>query len=221
MHRRTLLAMIAMFALATAIAPAAEVSAPAPLTSADSQVKETELGSLVADALRAVAEKADLSFFPGGSMKDVTIPEGKVKLDDVIACLQFPDDKIAVLELTGKQIVQALERSASTLPQKNQGFLQVSGIKFTLDPKASKGSRVSEIKLGKDLKDELDEEKKYRVATTIALAKGANGYFTIWDKKAVVESKSKDTTVSEAVEQFLEKQKTLDYKEKRVTVKGK
>lgn len=208
--------MLAMASVAVALA--ADVSTPTSLTSVESQTRETELGSLIADALRAVEEKADLAFFPGGSMKDVTIPAGKVKAGDVTACLQFPDDKIAVLELTGEQIVQALERSVGTLPQKNQGFLQVSGITFTLDPKASKSSRVSDVKLGKN---GLDESKKYRVVTTAPLARGANGYFTIWDKKAVVDSKSKDTTVIEAIEQFIEKQKALNYKEKRIVVKGK
>lgn len=219
MSRQTLLMMIAAIALAsTTIALAADLTTPASLSSSDSQVKETELGSLVADALRAVEAKADIAFLTAASLKDVTIPAGKVKTEDVAACLQFPDDKIAVLELTGEQIHQALERSVGTLPQKNQGFLQVSGIEFTVNLKASKGSRVSDIKIGKD---DLEDDEKYRVVTTAPLAKGANGYFTIWDKRAVVDSKSKDTTVGEALEQFMEKQKTLDYKEKRITVKGK
>ncbi len=220
MHRGTFLALITMIALASAaIVSAADVSSPTSLSSIESQVKETELGDLVADALRAVDEKADVAFFPGGSMKDVTIPAGKVKTDDVIGCLQFPDDKIAVLELTGKQIVEALERSVGTLPQKNKGFLQVSGIAFQVGLDSSKGSRVSDVKVGKN---DLDEDRKYRVVTTLPLAKGANGYFTIWDKKAVVDSKSKDVTISDAVKQFMDKQKTLDYKEKsRIVIKGK
>ena len=207
-----------MMILALAV-PCAAATAPAALTSVDSDVKETELGSLVSDALRALDEKAQIAFFPAGSLKDATIPEGEIKTDDARACLKFPEDKTAILELSGDQVLRALERSVGTLPQKNQGFLQVSGVSFAANLKSPKGSRVSNVKVGKE---DLDKEKKYRVITSAPLAKGGHGYFTIWDKKAIEQSKADEISVSSAVEQFLGKQSTLDYRDnKRIVVKDK
>lgn len=216
MTRRALLATMVILALAL---PCTAATTRAALTSVDSEIKETELGDLISDALRALDAKAAIAIFPAGSLKDATVPEGEVKADEVKACLKFPEDKTSVLELTGDQILRALERSVGTLPQKNQGFLQVSGLSLTVNPKSPKGSRVSDVKVGKDV---IDKEKKYRVITTAPLAKGGHGYFTIWDKKAIVEAKADETSMSTAVEQFLSKQNSLDYREKkRIVVKDK
>lgn len=215
MHRRTFSALVcAVAVLLAAGLTAADLESPDPLSSVGSRAKETELGDLAADALRA-ADGAVAAILPAGSLKEVTIPAGRVKTDQVLACLQYPDDKIAVLGLTGKQVVQALERSVGVYPQKNLGFLQVSGLTFVFDPNAPKGSRVSRVEIGKR---DVDASKEYRVITTAPLARGGYGYFTVWGKDTTKEFK--DRSLGEAVTRFLKDRRTVDYRKKtRITAK--
>ncbi len=216
-RRAKSLVQIWLLAVALAAAPsAADVDLPAPLTSVGSQSKETELGDLVADALHATG-KVDAAILPAGSLKETTFPTGRLKTDQLLTCLQYPSDKIAVLELTGEQVLQALERSVGIYPQKNLGFLQVSGLTFSFDPNARKGSRVSSAKIGKR---GVHAATKYRVITTLPLARGGHGYFTIWGKDSIKEFR--DVSVADAVTRFLRDQARLDYRDaKRITAKGK
>lgn len=216
-RRAGFLVQIWLLAVAPAAAPsAADVDLPAPLTSVGSQSKETELGDLVADALHAAGE-VDAAILPAGSLKETTFPTGRLNTDQLLTCLQYPSDKTAVLELTGEQVLQALERSVGIYPQKNLGFLQVSGLTFSFDPNARKGSRVSSAKIGKR---GVHAARKYRVITTVPLARGGHGYFTIWGKDSIKEFR--DVSVADAVTRFLRHHARLDYRDaKRITAKGK
>jgi 5'-nucleotidase / UDP-sugar diphosphatase len=192
----------------------ADVQSASALSSVGCQTQEVELGDLVADSIRN-AGQTPIAFLPAGSLKEITIPAGSVKTDDVLECLQYPDDKIAVIELTGDQIARALERSVSIYPQKNMGFLQVSGLSFVFDPQSPKGYRVGSVIVGKD---KLIADSKYRVATTQPLADGAYGYFTVWGKNHPSELKEK--TVSQAVTEFLSARDSVDYGSKnRIRIK--
>jgi len=186
----------------------ADIESRSLLSSKDCRTEETELGDLVSDALRERA-KTPVAFIPAGALREIVIPKGKVDAEKLLDCLHYPNDHIAVLELTGEMLVKAVERSVSVYPQKNLGFLQVSGISFTFDPTASRGSRVSEVRIGDAA---LDPAGKYRVATTEPLAKGGHGYFTVWTKDEIKEKSS--ATVTEAVKRLLTSRQSLDYGEK-------
>ncbi|MHB0912488.1 MAG: 5'-nucleotidase [Armatimonadota bacterium] len=155
------------------------------------QTQETVPGDLVADAVLG-AGKADVALIPAASLRDE-----ECKPEEAVKCLQYPDDKIAVIELSGDEILRALERSVSIYPQKNLGFLQVAGLKFAFDPKAEKNARVVSVQVGGA---DLDPAKKYKVALPEPLAGGAYGYFTIWGKDR--EKKLQDVTLGAAVRDF-------------------
>ena len=191
------------------ISAVADVNTASAITGVGVQVGETSLGDLVADALKNSA-KSSVAVVAAGSLKETEIPAGSVKPADVVNCLQYPydKDKIVVLELTGKQILSALERSVRINPQKNMGFLQVSGLKVAFDPSAAKGSRIISVEVNKQT---LDEAKKYSVAMPVPLADGEYGYFTIWGKEK--QKPVKDTSISGAVSEFLVSKTSIDYKE--------
>jgi len=214
--RRYCLALTPILALAAGLLAVAEVNSPSDLSSVGCQVRETGLGDLVADAVRAEAGTS-VALVPAGGLREITIPKGKVKAEDVLKCLQYHDDRIAVIELTGAQLTAALERSVSIHPQKNLGFLQVSGIEFKFDPKLPKGSRLMSVMVGKE---KIANERKYRVGTTKPLADGAYGYFTIWGKG--LKPEIKDKTTAQAVTKFLSGQASVDYqKPNRILAKEK
>ncbi len=96
---------------------------------------ETAIGDLFADAVRS-AVKADIAFVAASELrvKDAPIPAGEVAVTDITAFASYPDDPLAEVRLTGKAVKQALEKSVSIYPQPSLGFLQVSGLRFTIDP---------------------------------------------------------------------------------------
>ena len=92
--------------------------------------QETNLGDLCADAYRAMGE-TDIAFVNGGGVRD-TIPAGDVTYGQIIKVHPF-GNALCTVEVTGQEILDALEFSVCNLPGESGGFLQVSGLKFTVD----------------------------------------------------------------------------------------
>ena len=91
---------------------------------------ETNLGDLCADAYR-VLSGADVAFVNGGGVRN-NIAAGDITYGDIIKVHPF-GNMMCVVEATGEEIYEALEMSASKLPSEFGGFLQVSGMTFTID----------------------------------------------------------------------------------------
>jgi len=175
------------------------------LSSVGSSKGETSLGDLVADAVLE-AMKCDCAFLAAGSLREITIPKGNVTEEQVLSALQYPNDRLAVIEITGEDLLRALERSVSVYPQKSLGFLQVSGITFVCNLKAEVGKRVSAVKISDKT---VEPSAKYRIAMPEPLARGGNGYFTVWGKTCIKEVSQ--VKIAEAVKRFLAGKQVLDY----------
>ena len=91
---------------------------------------ETNLGDLCADAYRAMG-KTDVAFVNGGGVRD-TIPQGDITLAQIIKVHPF-GNVFTVVKTTGQHILDALELGASRLPGESGGFLQVSGLRYTIN----------------------------------------------------------------------------------------
>ncbi|HAH86161.1 MAG TPA: hypothetical protein DCL60_02180 [Armatimonadetes bacterium] len=196
--------LLATVLLAGFSMPASAVESRGPLSSAGSLVQETSLGDLVADSVRE-AYGAQAALVPGGGLREINIASGKVESADVLQALQYRDDPIIVVEITGSQIVKALERSVSISPQRNLGFLQVSGISFEFTPRGS--SRVSAVSVAGEA---VSGSKRYKVAMTAALANGDYGYFTVWG--GPLKSAANGQAIAQAVTKFLSGRSTIDYR---------
>lgn len=92
--------------------------------------KETNLGDLVADAYRTVGG-ADIGWVNGGGVRD-NISAGNIKYSQIIAVNPY-GNALCVCEATGQEIIDALEMASRSCPNENGGFLQVSGLKYTID----------------------------------------------------------------------------------------
>jgi len=199
--------------LAVLVIPASAVESRGALSSAGSLVQETSLGDLVADSVRD-AYGAQAALIPGGGLREVSIPSGKIESTDVLQVLQYRDDPIVVVEVTGSQIVKALERSVSISPQKNLGFLQVSGISFGFATGAQASSRVSSVVVDGE---QVSGDTRYRVAMPTALANGDYGYFTVWG--GALKPMTNGQTIAQAVTKFLSGRSTIDYRSQNRIVK--
>jgi 2',3'-cyclic-nucleotide 2'-phosphodiesterase (5'-nucleotidase family) len=170
------------------------------------RMEESGLANVVVDALRDVSG-ADIAWLPAAAFNEVSLGKDTPPAEVVNKLLPYRDDRVVVIKLTGAQVQQALERALMLHPQPNAGFLQVSGLKVTFDPAKPAGERLVRVQTGKDLKDDLDPGREYRVGTSATLAYGALGYFKVWDRTSV--ERETDKTVGEALKAYLEAGKPI------------
>ena len=90
---------------------------------------ETNLGDLCADAYR-VQSGADIAFVNGGGVR-ANIAAGKITLENILSVHPF-GNAMCVIEVTGQQVLDALEWGARKVPGENGGFLQVSGLSYEI-----------------------------------------------------------------------------------------
>lgn len=172
-------ALVALASVSVAWATSdVDIEVVSPLHNKDSGKSETPIGDLMADAVCAVLS-TDVAFVASSELKplDEPIPAGANTTAPLAQVVSYTDDSLTVMELPGKTIRAALERSVSIYPQPSMAFLQVSGVKFTFDPAASPGERVVVLTIdGKTVSDET----RYKVGLTTSLASGALGYWKVW-----------------------------------------
>ena len=118
---------------------------------------ETNLGDLCADAFLDQAGDADIAFAPGGNIRD-ELHKGDITSNEIFNISPF-GSYLSVLEVTGQQVLDALEWSVHALPGEFGGFDQVSGLTFEYD--ATIESPV--VQDDKTMFDHIDETKERRV----------------------------------------------------------
>ncbi len=115
-----------------------------------SRRRESVLGDLVTDAMR-VGTGADIALLNAGTLRlDDAIQPGPITNHQLEAIFPFADQtRVITFSLTGARLRRLLEHGVSQRILGTGGFLQVSGLTFTYDPKRPSGSRViGEIRRG-------------------------------------------------------------------------
>ncbi len=156
--------------------------------------KETNLGDLCADAYKTILE-ADVAFVNGGGVRD-NLPLGDITYGDIIKVHPF-GNMACLVEVTGQQILDALEMGYSQLPGETGGFLQVAGLTCTVNTaipssvvKNDKGEfvkiegqrRVSDVMVGGE---PIDPAKTYKLASHNYMLKLAGDGYTMFGKDKV------------------------------------
>ena len=90
---------------------------------------ETNLGDVCADAYLANSG-ADIAFVNGGGIR-TNISAGDITLNDILKVHPFGNE-MCVIEVTGQQVLDALEWGARAVPSENGGFLQVAGLTYEI-----------------------------------------------------------------------------------------
>jgi 2',3'-cyclic-nucleotide 2'-phosphodiesterase (5'-nucleotidase family) len=174
---------------------------------------ETNLGDLCADAYLNQAVDADIAFVAGGGIR-ASIEKGNVTLHEILRTLPF-NDYLTVIRVTGQQILDALEFGAKETQSITSfdgnpvgefgGFMQVSGLKYTIDTSIESGvivdengmmtgiegkRRVSDVMILKGGEYvPLDPAAEYTVASLdYALFNGGDGHTAFKDCERIVES---------------------------------
>ena len=148
---------------------------------ANVRTKETNLGNLSADAVRAAAG-ADIGLVNGGNIR-VDIQPGDITFGRVAELFPF-GNTVQVKKITGEDLLAVLEHSVSGYPAAQGAFMQVSGLTFVFDPAQPVGSRVIEVKVGDNA---LDKAAEYTVAINDFLGIGGDGYEMFKKYSAIAE----------------------------------
>jgi len=93
------------------------------------RIEETNLGDLCADAYRDQAG-ADVAIINGGGIR-ASIDRGDITFGDLIRVQPFGNE-LCVIEVTGRQILDALEWGSRAIPAENAAFLHVSGLTYEI-----------------------------------------------------------------------------------------
>lgn len=161
------------------------------------RTEETSIGNLFTDAIR-VAMGADIGMTNGGNIRGDRVYEVGTTLTrrDVLTELPF-GNKTVLLELRGADLRAAIENAVSRVEEKQGRFMQVSGMTIAYDPKAERGRRVLEIRVGAE---PLDPNKPYRVATNEYVAAGGDGFEALRRGKVLVDESAAKLMASQVMD---------------------
>ena len=95
---------------------------------------------------------------------------------DVLSELPFGNATVMV-EITGKDVKDAIENGLAPAPQGSGRFPVVSGLKFEADVKLPVGSRVTALTLTDGTP--IDPAGKYTVASNNFMLEGGDGYVSL------------------------------------------
>lgn len=139
--------------------------------------RESNLGNLIADGMLWKTRNAGtrIALQNGGGIR-ASIPKGPITVGKVYEVLPF-GNTLVVMDLKGREILEALENGVSQWEQTAGRFLQVAGLRYAFDLSRPAGSRVVrvEVKEGEGYRP-LDLEATYRVVTNNFIAAGGDGF---------------------------------------------
>jgi 5'-nucleotidase / UDP-sugar diphosphatase len=147
--------------------------------------QESNFGSLIADAIRNATD-ADIGLTNGGGIRGDRLyaPGHVLTRRDVLSELPFGNTTVLV-ELSGADLLAALENGVSQVEEGAGRFPQVSGLSFTFDAAKPAGERVVEVMVGDQ---PLDPAATYRVATNDYMLGGGDGYASLGNGVVIIDA---------------------------------
>ena len=156
----------------------AEASAPIQGDREVCRVEECEMGNLVADAMldRVASQGISIAIMNSGGVR-ASMDAGEVTMGEVLTVLPF-QNTLATFQLSGEDVIAALENGVSQVEEVKGRFPQVAGIKFTWDSSiAANEGRVQEVMVNKDgMWEAIDPSAMYGVVANDYLRSGGDGY---------------------------------------------
>ena len=156
----------------------AETAAPIDGARESCRAVECQMGNLVADAMlaRVADQGVTIAIANGGGLR-ASIDAGEVTMGEVLTVLPF-QNTLSTFEVTGETIIAALENGVSQVEEGAGRFPQVAGLKYTFDPAAPAGSRISDVQvlIGGDAWGPIDPAATYGVVSNNYVRNGGDGY---------------------------------------------
>jgi 5'-nucleotidase len=148
------------------------------------RLEECSMGNLVADAMldRAKGQGVSIAIQNGGGLR-ASIDAGDITMGEVLTVLPF-QNAMATFELTGADVVAALENGVSETAEVKGRFPQVAGLRFawddTIEPMKGRIKQVQVMEDGNWV--DIDPAKTYKVASNDFMRAGGDGYSVFKEK---------------------------------------
>lgn len=147
------------------------------------RTQESAIGNLVADAIRSATGAKLAITNAGGIRANKQYPAGhRLTRRDVLSELPFGNSTVMV-EITGKDVKDAIENGLAPAPQGSGRFPEVSGLSFEADIKQPVGARVTAISVDSQ---PIDPAGRYTVASNDFLLGGGDGYTALGRGKTLI-----------------------------------
>lgn len=165
-----------------------------------SRSRENAMCDLVTDAYREIAG-SDISFINAGSVRNGLLA-GEITFNEIMNALPYSND-IVVARVKAQILLDALEFGCSRMPTEFEGFPQISGMEFTVDPGMESTVQIDEnsdfVEVGGDRRvrdvlingKALDPEADYTIATTEYLLNGGDHYTMFIDNAEIIRTTQK------------------------------
>ena len=144
------------------------------------RVQECTMGNLLADAIldRVADQGVTIAFQNGGGIR-ASIDAGEITVGDVLTVLPF-SNTLATVQISGADVIEALENGASDIENGAGRFAQVAGLKYTYTLANPPGDRISDVlvKGEGDTWVPIDEDATYTIVTNNYVRGGGDGYGT-------------------------------------------
>ncbi len=148
------------------------------------RTQETAFGNVVTDAMKN-AVGADIAITNGGGIRSNREYDAGYEITrrDILSELPFGNLTL-MLEVSGADVLAALENGLRSAPEATGRFPQVSGLEVVYNPDAEVGSRVVSVKAnGVD----IDPAATYKLATNDYMARGGDGYSMLVGKPILLD----------------------------------
>ena len=150
-----------------------------------SRDNENNLCNLVADSFRIMGE-ADVTIMNAGTVTS-NIEAGDITYQNIIDIMPYSND-VLIKEITGQNILDALEFGVRSYPDQTTRFPQVSGITYKIDTSINSTVEVDDTETFVSVKgdrrvydvkvngEDLDVNKKYTISSHNFILDGGDGY---------------------------------------------
>lgn len=137
------------------------------------RTKESVIGNFIADLVRKHSN-ADIALINSGAIRggNVYPRNSKIRRRDIIQTLSYRNT-VVLLEVSGAQLISALENGVSQVENMGGRFPQTSGMKIVFDSTAPAGQRIVSVLVNNR---PLQALKRYKLATSSFIANGGDGY---------------------------------------------
>jgi 5'-nucleotidase len=177
------------------------------------RTSETNLGNIVADAVRA-SVGADIGLVNGGGIRgDRVHPVGPLLRRAVVEIHPF-GNLVCKVRVPGRVILEALEHGVARLPAPAGEFLQISGMTMRVEAGAPPGARIRDVRIGGAA---IQLERAYTVALPNYLLLGGDGYHMFAGADVVVGPQS-GQPMALALEDYLAGREIAPPVEQRIVI---
>jgi len=183
----------------------------------DVRARETNLGNLICDAMlwKTQGFGTTVAIQNGGGIR-ASIDPGEIRMGDILEVLPF-GNQLTTFEVTGAQLIEALENGVSQVEEAAGRFPHVSGVRFIFDPQDVAGNRIQRIEIWDTdtaAYRPLDRAETIAVVTNNYLASGGDGYSTF---QAASDRYDTGWLLSDALAEYLQTEPRIPSVEGRIS----